>query len=230
MTERRLLIAGATGLVGAAAVVIALQRGWLVLALARAGRAPPTHPGLETLVCDFGALDEARAAVAAFAPTACLCALGTTIRIARSQDAFARVDRDYVSAFAGLGAACGAKRFGLVSSVGAQADARNFYLRIKGEAEAAVRGAGFDLVEIARPSFLLGARRERRSGEGYTTAMARALSPLMQGPASIYRPISAEIVAGALVRALETANTGQFVRHYRDLVALAEHGEARGRD
>jgi hypothetical protein len=51
-----------------------------------------------------------------------------------SKDAFARVDRDYVAAFAALGRAAGASHFGLVSAVGADARSSSFYLRTKGEA------------------------------------------------------------------------------------------------
>ena len=71
----------------------------------------------------------------------CTAALGTTIRKARSQEAFAKVDRDYVAAFAALGRAAGADHFGLVSAVGADAASRSFYWRTKGQAEAAVRAA-----------------------------------------------------------------------------------------
>ena len=156
------------------------------------------------------------------APKAFLSALGTTIKIAGSQPAFARVDRDYVTAFAKLGVASGAKNFGLVSAVGVNARSSNFYLRTKGEAEDAVRSAGYDHVEIAQPSFLVGERIEERPGEGLATAVSQALAPLLLGPLSRYRPISGSDVARALVAGLEKPQTGVFVRHYADLRAMAE--------
>jgi uncharacterized protein YbjT (DUF2867 family) len=214
-----LALAGATGLVGAATIDSALARGWRVVALAR--RAVPAREGLETIVCDFEALAGLRSRLAACAPTALVCALGTTIRTAGSQAAFARVDRDYVAAFAALGAAAGASRFALVSAVGADPNSRNFYLRTKGQAEAAARSAGYARVEIARPSFLTGDRADRRTGELLAIPAATALAPLLIGRLSIYRPIAAATVAAALIAGIEQSEPGVFVRHHDDLVALA---------
>ena len=216
-----MVVAGATGLVGASAIDIALQRGWRVIALARNPAKLKQRAGLETIAADFDDLSTLADTLKPQAPKAFLCALGTTIRIAGSQPAFAKVDRDYVAAFARLGVLCGARSFGLVSAVGASAASANFYLRTKGEAEVAVRAAGYDHVEIARPSFLVGERIENRPGEGLATAVSRALSPLLAGPLSKYRPISGADVAGALVAGLELPQRGLFIRHYADLRAMA---------
>src|SRR6202030_3338928 len=64
-----------------------------------------------------------------------LCALGTTIRQAGSQERFRAVDIDCVLAFARTAKAAGAQRFVVISSVGADPASRNFYLRTKGEME-----------------------------------------------------------------------------------------------
>jgi hypothetical protein len=98
---------------------------------------------LKIIEVDFDALDQYQPGISALTPNALICALGTTIRKAGSKDAFARVDRDYVATFAALGRAAGASHFGLVSAVGADARSSNFYLRTKGEAEAAVRACGY---------------------------------------------------------------------------------------
>ena len=67
--------------------------------------------------------------------------------------------------FARAAKVAGARRFGLVSSVGADARSRYLYLRTKGEAEAAVSGSGFENVAVVRPSFLIGERAEPRPVE-----------------------------------------------------------------
>ena len=216
-----MIIAGATGLVGAAAIDVALQRDWRVIALVRTPAKLKQRAGLETIAADFDNLSALADMLKPQAPKACLCALGTTIKIAGSQPAFARVDRDYVAAFAKFGVSCGARAFGLVSAVGAGAASANFYLRTKGEAEDAVRAAGYDHVEIARPSFLVGERIESRPGEGVATTVSQVLSPLLVGPLSKYRPISGGDVARALVIGLEQPGRGLFVRHYADLRAMA---------
>ena len=221
MNARTLVLAGATGLVGAAALDAALSRGWRVAALVRQGRALPRRDGLEVVPCDFEAVSGLRDQIASLAPSAFVCALGTTIRAAGSQAAFAHVDRDYVVAFAALGVAAGATRFALVSAVGADPTSRNFYLRTKGEAERAVRNAGYASVEIARPSFLTGARAENRIGERLAIPVATSLAPLLIGRLSIYRPIAAATVGRALIAGIERAASGAHVRQYDDLVALA---------
>src|SRR6185295_248901 len=85
-------------------------------------------------------------------------ALGTTIKVAGSEAAFRRVDYDYVVAVARAARAAGARRLGIVSALGADAKARVFYNRVKGEMQLAVAELGYDSVVIAQPSLLVGDR------------------------------------------------------------------------
>src|SRR6185312_10908414 len=93
--------------------------------------------------------------------------LGTTRKTAGSDEAFRAVDLELTRSFARAAKQAGARRFGLVSSIGADSRSRFLYPRTKGEAEAAVAGMGFESVTIARPSFLAGERAEHRSGERF---------------------------------------------------------------
>jgi nucleoside-diphosphate-sugar epimerase len=148
-----ILIAGGSGLAGHAAIKFAIAAGHFVIAFVRRGGSLSvgglaSEETLKIIEVDFDALDQYQPGISALAPKALICALGTTIRKAGSKDAFARVDRDYVAAFAALGRAAGASHFGLVSAVGADARSSNFYLRTKGEAEAAVRACGYLRVRV----------------------------------------------------------------------------------
>jgi uncharacterized protein YbjT (DUF2867 family) len=147
--------------------------------------------------------------------------LNHSSRPEEAKDAFARVDRDYVAAFAALGRAAGASHFGLVSAVGADARSSNFYLRTKGEAEAAVRAGGSLRVDNARPSFLLGQRAEVRTGERVGIVAAKLVAPLLIGPLMIYRPIPAVSVARALVNLSLCDEPGVFTQQYSEFVAAA---------
>ncbi len=220
--SKLMVIAGATGLIGAASVDIAIKRGWRVIALVRNPAKLKPREGLEAWAADFDDLGALAERLKALAPKAFLCALGTTIKIAGSQEAFARVDLDYVTAFARLGTACGATSFGIVTAVGSSEASSNFYLRTKGKAEAAARAAGYEHVESAQPSFLVGERVEQRAGEGMATAVSQTLAPLLLGPLAKYRPISGADVARALVAGLEQPQRGVFVRRYADLRAMAQ--------
>jgi uncharacterized protein YbjT (DUF2867 family) len=130
-----------------------------------------------------------------------LCALGTTIRQAGTREAFRRVDFDYPASIARLARTQGARHFLLVSAAGADARSRVFYSRVKGELEDAVQAIGYEAVTIARPSFLLGPRKERRIGELVMTPVARLFPESLQ-------PVSASRVAGALLVAARANKPG----------------------
>ncbi|MFM7507334.1 MAG: NAD(P)H-binding protein [Rubrivivax sp.] len=198
------LLAGATGLVGRE--IAARWPGPVTLLVRRAAPAP--RSGATVQVVDFGALPALPAAEAAF------CALGTTIKVAGSQAAFRAVDFDAVLAFARACRAAGVRRFAVVSALGADARSGNFYSRVKGEAEDALRGLGFEHLLIARPSLLLGDRaalgQPARPGEQWGSRVAGWLGPLL--PAAV-RPIAAARVAQALVSTLPVAPAGVTVLH-----------------
>jgi uncharacterized protein YbjT (DUF2867 family) len=199
--KRKVLVLGATGLVGCEIVegLVADESVAEVRALVRRSleRWAPTVK-LRELIADFDTLD---AHPEWFRVDQVFCALGTTIRKAGSREAFRRVDFDYAFAVARLAHAQGARHFLLVSAVGADARSRIFYSRVKGELEDAVRAVGYTSVTIARPSVLVGARAELRVGE----LVMKQLAPLF--PAA-WKPVQARQVASALVRAARGERPG----------------------
>ena len=150
------LILGATGQVGQALLHQALEHPEIVRVVAPSRRPLPSHSKLENPVVDFDRLPEdAPWWKADFA----VCALGTTLRQAKSRAGFYRVDHDYVLAAAGLTRRAGTPTFCLVSSLGANPLSRVFYLRVKGETERDLSALGFASLTIARPSLLIGGPR-----------------------------------------------------------------------
>lgn len=193
MADRLVLLAGATGLVGGECLrrLVADPGVAQVRVLLRRplpGGAP--HPKVTQAVVDFERLAEKPEL---FVVDQVLCALGTTIRQAGSQAAFRRVDHDFPVAVGRLALATGASHYLLVSSIGADPKARAFYPRVKGEVEQAIVDLGYRSTTIARPSLLLGERREFRLGE----RVASRLGFLMPARA---KPVEAALVAAALVR------------------------------
>ncbi|MFC4930340.1 Rossmann-fold NAD(P)-binding domain-containing protein [Massilia sp. GCM10023247] len=195
LAGRRVLLAGASGLVGGELLrgLLADDTVAIVHVLARRPLAL-THPKLHVQAVDFAALPPLPALDEAY------LALGTTIKVAGSQAAFRAVDFDAGLAVARAAFDAGARRLGLVSAMGADAQARVFYNRVKGELEEAVKGLGFEALVIARPSLLLGDRgalgQPARTGEHMGSLLAGVLRPLI--PAR-YRPIEARDVARALL-------------------------------
>ena len=138
-----------------------------------------------------------------------LCALGTTLRQTKSKAGFYRVDHDYVLAVAKLARRAGTPAFGLISSLGADASSRVFYLKVKGETEQALGTLGFVALVIARPSLLIGGTRaSTRPLEAFGLFLGKHLASLL--PRS-YRAITILQVAQSLLEACLCVPAGLHV-------------------
>ena len=201
------LLAGATGLVGRALLQLLLNSESYrrVTVFARAPmRGVEAHPKLDWTAIDFGRLPDPFPVV-----DDVYIALGTTIKVAGSEEAFRRVDFDHVVGVARAARAAGATRLAVVSALGADSASRVFYNRVKGDMQAAVAGLGYASVVIAQPSLLMGDRaalgQPVRGGE---VLAARLLRPVMGLVPRGVRPIASDAVAEALLRATLTAQPG----------------------
>jgi uncharacterized protein YbjT (DUF2867 family) len=199
MADKSVTILGATGLVGAECLRQFAQSREFERVIAVTRRALPQElavPRVETHVIEFEHLDTA---AEQFRVSHIVCALGTTIRKAGSQERFRRVDHDYPLAAAQIGLRQGARHFLLVSALGANARSRIFYNRVKGDVENAIRALPYRSVTIARPSLLLGERNEARLGESIAKLFAWIVPRR-------YKPVHARDVARVLVEsAIEDA-------------------------
>jgi len=199
-----LLIFGATGAVGQAVLELALKRdiGRIIAPTRRQLSRHATR--LNNPVLDLGALtgDEDF-----WACDAVICTLGTTIRAAGSQAAFARVDRDLPILVGRFAKAAGATRYALNSSLGASPGG-NFYLRTKAEAEQGIIDLGFASTTLVRPS-LIDAERERlRPAEHLGVLLARALKPVIPKK---YRAVTPQQIAQALLQGALAGEPGVHI-------------------
>ena len=227
MTPTRILLAGSTGLVGDRVLRRLLDRPGSTATVVAPVRRPLTlaHPRLLAPVLDFTLGDEDFAqALEAAAPGPCdlfICCLGTTLRAAGSREAFIAVDRELALRLSRIARTQGARHAILVSSVGASRQSGNFYLRVKGEVEDAFGRAGYERLDILRPSLLLGQRAERRPVEALFRRLAPVANGLMHGRLKPYRAISADMVASAIVAAASRQAPGVFAYDYAGLADLA---------
>jgi uncharacterized protein YbjT (DUF2867 family) len=202
----KVVMTGATGVVGSKALAELLSRGHPVVALGRRALAQP-HAQLVSSVVDLASVESIAAAIPDGIEHA-ICGLGTTMKQAGSKEAFRAVDFDAVVNF---GKACkqrGVKRFVLVSAIGSNAKSSNFYLRTKGEAEEALAALGFDQLTLMRPSFIddEGSRQDDRLGEKLGLPVAKALFTVI-GKTNKYAPITATTLGkGAVTFLFDQAN------------------------
>ena len=217
--ERSALLVGATGLVGGHCLhlLLASKAYSRIVAIGRR-RVSLTHAKLKQFEVNFEAIPNDSEH---FGVDDVYCCLGTTIAKAGSQQAFARVDRDYPQMIAERAAKQGAKQFLLVSSVGANPASGNFYLRTKGEAEQRIEELPFESIHIFRPSMLLGERSEFRWKERLFEPAMRATAWMLVGALSKYRPIEAADVARAMLAAAEFGSTGVNIYEGARLFRLA---------
>lgn len=174
---------------------------------------------LRTPLVTFGALPRDAEALAADQVFLCL---GTTMKKAGSREAFRAVDHDAVLEAARVALAGGARDAFLVSSVGADVQARGFYLRVKGEVEASLSALPFRSLHVFRPSILTGDREESRPAERAAIVLTGLIAPLMLGPLRRYRPIPAAVVARAMVRVSRDPGEGRFVHESEEIAILGE--------
>ncbi|MGY6276998.1 hypothetical protein [Methylomonas sp. MgM2] len=138
-----------------------------------------------------------------------ICALGTTLRQAKSRAGFYRVDHDYVLAAAELARRMGTPVFGFVSSLGANPAASLFYLRVKGKTEQALAGLGFSSLVLIRPSLLIGGSRSHgRSLESAGLLLGKYLAAILPRH---YRAVTTAQVAHKLFETCFHASAGQQV-------------------
>lgn len=218
--QRKVLLAGATGLVGGL-ILQALLAERAVSEVHALSRRPLKiqHPKLQVQQVDFSRLPELPQVDEVY------LALGTTIKVAGSQAAFRAVDFNANLAVAQAAFMAGARRVGLVSAGASSAQSRMFYNRIKGELEDALKAMPFKALVIAQPSMLLdyrgGLDQPTRYGELIGIPLFKLLAPILPGA---YKPVHAKAVAQALVRTVPTAQG--VVVHPSDV--LARLGADRG--
>ncbi|MCE5170091.1 NAD(P)H-binding protein [Paenibacillus profundus] len=214
---RTALVVGATGLVGRELVRKLAEDAQVHKLIALVRRMPEQgeaswfeHAKLEWHVVNYDQLEASRQSF--LGVDELFCCLGTTIKKAKSREAFRRVDYEYPLEAAKLAAEAGAKRMYVITAMGADPRSNVFYSRTKGEVEAALSGLPYDSIYFFRPSLLLGDRNERRTGEQWGAIAMRLLDPIFKlGPLKQYRAIPASVVAEGMVAAAKQPQPGVHV-------------------
>ena len=142
--------------------------------------------------------------------------LGTTIKKAGSQESFKKVDLDYCLGFAKKARESGASAISVVTSVGANANSKNFYLKTKGKLENEIKAMGFDSVNIFQPGLLLGNRDEIRPLEFLGQYGSFLLNMFLFGSLKKYRSIQASKVANAMANSPNNNGINYF--SYEDFI------------
>jgi uncharacterized protein YbjT (DUF2867 family) len=199
----KLLLLGATGLVGSRTLKLALSSD--VVSEVIAPTRKPLAPRDRLLNPVTSRIEELTPALTSYKPDAVICALGTTQTKAGSKEAFRYVDHELPIAFGKAARTAGVETYAIVTAMGASEDSMSFYYRTKGEVERDVKEIGFRSLTICRPSLIGGERNEARRAEGAALCLARLLAPILPKK---FHVNPAEVIAAALLNAVIVAKTG----------------------
>lgn len=127
--------------------------------------------------------------------------LGTTLKKAGSKEKFYNIDYDINAHFADLFEST-STHYLLISAMGANADSKFFYNKVKGKLENHIQDLKLEHVSIVRPSLLLGDRSEQRTLEDMTQKLYQKLSHFVPNTFK-YKPVTAAQVARTMLKAAQ---------------------------
>jgi len=220
----RICLVGSTGLTGWTMIERAVGRTDVrLIAMSRRHLSLPSGARMVVVVSEP---EEWPHAMAETQTSVLVCALGTTMRKVGDDDAaFRAVDHDLVLKCARAAKAAGIEHMIVVSSVGANAGAKNFYLRVKGETEEALSKLRFRRLDILRPGLLRGPRAELRPLERMAMWFSPLIDLFLRGKNTKYRSIKVSVLADAIFALAKEKAAGRFVHeHEAILYALRRRG------
>lgn len=176
------------------------------------------HPKLVEHVIEFDQLDKYANLVQG---DDLFCCLGTTIKQAKTREAFKKVDYYYPLRFAEMAKQNGVQQFLMVTSIGANAGSSVFYLKTKGECEEAIKKVNLSSTSVFRPASLLGPRKEVRAQEKIGEVVLKLVSFLLVGKLKKYKPVQAEKVAQAMYAIAQSPKEGFSIYESNQIQSLS---------
>ena len=216
----RAIVIGATGLTGGLLLNQLLQDdAFTHIKLVLRRPVERLRPKLEQVLINFE--DETAFKNAISHADVLFCCIGTTQKkVKGDRAAYRKVDFDIPVRAARFCVEHNIQKYIMVSAVSANADSRNFYLQLKGEAEEAILSMRIDSIHIMRPSILLGSRHESRLGEAIAKGLMQFISFFLFGNMAKYKVIRAADVAAAMRAAAKNPSKEKLIYNYREIMRI----------
>ncbi|MFD2161710.1 NAD-dependent epimerase/dehydratase family protein [Paradesertivirga mongoliensis] len=194
---KKVIIAGASGLIGTELLTLLLQDGRIseVLALVRFPL-PTNNTKLKQLKVNFDKLSDYKDQIEG---DAIYCCLGSTKKKTPNLNDYHKVDHEYPLTLAKIALENKIAQYHLISALGADKNSKVFYPRLKGRIEEDVKDIPLQSVHIYQPSLLVGNRNEHRAFEKFFIHAMNFINPLLVGSLRKYRSIKATTVAQAMI-------------------------------
>ena len=217
MKFKQVTLFGATGLIGSYLLEFLLKDSETHL-INVVGRNPfhLQHDKINNIVIDFQDLSSISDSITG--SEVVFVSIGTTMsKVNRDKQKYKSVDFDIIFNVAN---ACKQKNINqliYVTSLGANSNSSNFYLRLKGEIEEAVAELNLTSTSVFRPSVLLGKRNESRPGEKLLQFAMPLLDFMIP---SNSKAIKAKDVAKSMFNTSKNYKSGVRIYHYNEIKEL----------
>ena len=155
------------------------------------------EPKIEIIKTDFNDLENHKEDIKG---DDCFFCIGTTKQNSPDKNEYQRVELEIPKKIAQIARSNSVNSFIFVSSIYANPKSSGDYVKFKGLVEEELKKLNFSNLGILRPSFLMGNRKENRTGEKIGILTFRLLSPLLLGPIKKMKPINSEKVAKAMIK------------------------------
>ena len=217
MKFKQVTLFGATGLIGGYLLEFLLKDSEIHL-INIVGRNPfhLQHDKINNIVIDFEDFSSISNSITG--SEAVFVSIGTTMsKVNGDKIMYKSVDFDIIFNIANACKQKNINQFIYVSSLGANPNSSNFYLRLKGEIDEAVAKLNLNSTYIFRPSILLGKRNESRPGEKIMQFVMPLLDFMIP---SNSKAIKAEDVAKSMLNTIKNYKSGLHIYQYNQIKEL----------
>lgn len=217
MKFKQVTLFGATGLIGSYLLEFLLKDSDIHL-INVVGRNPfhLQHDKINNIVIDFEDVSSISNSITG--SEAVFVSIGTTMsKVNGDKIKYKSVDFDIIFNIANACKQKNINQFIYVSSLGANANSSNFYLRLKGEIDEAVAKLNLNSTSVFRPSVLLGKRNESRPGEKIMQFVMPLLDFMIP---SNSKAIKAEDVAKSMLNTTKNYKSGLHIYQYNQIIDL----------
>lgn len=221
MNEQTAVVIGATGLTGNLVVEELLEdNDFKTVRVLVRRNVNIIHPKLQQEIVNFNDMDDYTKKFGE--GDVIFCCIGTTQKkVKGDKKLYEKIDYGIPINAARIGVSKGYKKFLVISAIGANERSSNFYLRLKGKTENALKEFPFSCLSIFQPSIINGNRNESRAGEIIAQTVMDILSFLFIGPFKKYRAIGANNIAKAMVQASKLQKRRIDYYRYDEIMELA---------
>ena len=218
--SKSIIFIGATGAVGSIVLnkILSFSDVVKILSLGRRKTEVSGTGKLDQQIIDVTDVSTYKDLITDFDTAICTFGVGESSKV--SKEHFLKIDKKAVLDFAITCKLNGVKHFQLLSSVGANAASKSFYLRTKGELNDSLKALNFERLSIFQPSMIITPKNRYGISQAIILKIWPKLDFILQGKAKKYRGIKVEELGKAIAKNTLIGVNGTEILHYNEFKEL----------